>query len=733
MKRPLTVLACLLTTAALPGAARADVFGPIGLASQSAVPGAPHNQQADLANDPAISGDGRYVAFDGAYAGKKGVFRRDLATGEVQTVAEGDATLPSISEDGRYVSFTTTARLDEENDPNAAPDVYVRDMDDPDPAACRAGRDETTEPCAYTLASAVDGAATGLTYEYGENRAFEETHYGSVAAGRSAITANGKKVAFVTTARSDLLPAAPPALPQTPQTPALEVAVRDLGTETTELVSVEYDPQTGLPAIDERTGQDKPAPEATPGTGAVYPGHREQAFPRPSQGASISADGSAVAWMGQEVARQTPSLAGEREPFNDLYIEPLWRRIADGPSAVTRHVTGGADPISPACLASAETKLISPPTLADPCQGPFEAVGGEGDREAGIWTPNSSQSNYLPRLSADGSTIAFLSNAREIKTGEEFGKTLLASNDLYVADMAGGITLVQALRRLSEISSGNLSDTARIAPIVDFAVSPDGSQVAFTTQRTVFALGSPAYVSPAAASVGMDELFDVDLANDTLTRVTHGYQGEAEPSEHASGAGIAATSPSFSRDGDTLAFASEASNLAYGDGNGEDDAFTVSRAEFTAQPTPTYISPPPANPTIEPEWALGVTIRSRPNGTVLLEASLPGAGALQVSATSILTSHAASRTGRRAQRIARTVAAAHAGSSTGGLAQLTLRLAPAYLKLAATRSGLPATVHLTFTASGHQALHETIRVTFHIRSRTARHRRAAAKRSARSR
>ena len=84
------------------------------------------SQQALYAHDPAISGDGRYVAFDGYFGGRTGVWRRNLGTGEVQPVAVGftvpgseaceqaacDAELPSISANGQLISFTTTADLD---------------------------------------------------------------------------------------------------------------------------------------------------------------------------------------------------------------------------------------------------------------------------------------------------------------------------------------------------------------------------------------------------------------------------------------------------------------------------------------------------------------------------------------------------------------------------------------------------------------------------------------------
>ena len=109
--------------------ARADVYEAIRLVSVN------ESEQADRAEHPAISLDGRYVAFDGSFGGVSGVWRKDLASGAVQAVAVGaehtpigESKLPSLSADGRYVSFTTTARLDEQNDTNNGPDVYERDM-----------------------------------------------------------------------------------------------------------------------------------------------------------------------------------------------------------------------------------------------------------------------------------------------------------------------------------------------------------------------------------------------------------------------------------------------------------------------------------------------------------------------------------------------------------------------------------------------------------------------------
>jgi hypothetical protein len=728
------VLTAVLATASTPAAA--DVFGPISLVSESAPPAVPADaaQQVLYAHDPAISGDGRYVAFDGSFGGKTGVFRREVATGAVEPVAvgtpdtpAGSAELPSISETGRYVSFTTTAALTPE-DKNTAPEVYVRDME-PLPG----------EP-QYTLASAitVGGKTQALTYKYSgepgtEQLEFEEGHYGSLASGRSALSANGQEVAFVTTAISNL------ANPAKANTPALQVAVRNLATHETQLVSVAYDQATGRPAVDPATGRQEPVSGEEGGLayGAVYaPDLAAAAFELPRTyslqspvGASISADGSTVAWMGQDISRQARVLSEEVLPAQ--YSEPLWRRIADGPEAPTRRITGGSDPADPACAASGETTLAGSASPTNPCQGPFETEA------PGVWTGGTG--NPVPQLSADGSTVAFLANAPP--TAGTFGTDVLSLNsDLYVVDMAEGLTRTEALRPLTELAGGNSQEPATNAPIVDLAISPDASQVAFTTQRTVFPLGSPAYVTAPAASPGMVELFDVDLADDTLTRVTHGFTGSAAEAPHGTEvpgqdpylSSDGALSPSFSDDGDTLAFSSTAANLVYGDGNTPaqpgssefdgSDAFVVSRIVFGATPTPQLISSAPASQPPTPAWSLGVSAFSRANGTVVLEIQTPGAGTLLAGARAAVRVQMKGRSRAKRSsahgRIAsvtvanRTVATADTHTHASGLVVMTLTLTKPYRALAGAHGGLSAVADLVFSAPGHPTLHQGMAVTF---------------------
>jgi Tol biopolymer transport system component len=714
MRRVLAAAATALCLGLATGA-RADVYEAISLVSVN------ESEQADRAEHPALSLSGRYVAFDGSFGGVSGVWRKELPNGPVEAVAvgaentaSGESKLPSISADGRYVSFTTTERLDEKNDSNNGPDVYVRDMDMPAGGPCPAQRNEETEPCPFKLASAVDGSAQGLSYKYGSQS--EESAVGALAAGRSALSADGRYVAFVTTAVSNLAGA---------ETPPLQVAVRDLQQQRTYLVSAKYDAATGREEVNPETQRDVPVPTAEGGkVGAAFDGGSIPRFQflEPDAGASISADGTTVTWLAQQVAQQAPTLPEGDTADEAVHAEPLWRRWQEGPLAPVRRVTGGSDPLNPACEADEHKALAVPPSLSDPCQGPF-APNGNGT--TGIEA--LSGSDHLPRLSADGNTVAFLASAPLVESGE-FGATGNFSDDLYVVNMRDpGLSRVAALTRLTETAAGGARDFGRVEPIEDIGVSPDGTQIAFASKRTVFPLGAPAYVSaPLAAPAeesGPQEIYDVDLANDTLTRVTHGFDGGPTELVHVPERGFAG-SPSFSANGDTLAFSSVAPNLVYGDGNQASDVFVVDRRIFATSSVLQYISAAPGGPPTQPAWLLAVRAHSRRDGSVLLEVFVPGAGQLRAAAQSAVlvalapAAHGSRRHARRAHvrtRTAvemRTVAAAGRASAGEELLSVGLVLLPRYRSLAQRRGGQSATLSLQFSAPGHALVRGSISVTF---------------------
>jgi hypothetical protein len=745
MRRGRRLLALtVVLSCALASQARADVFGSFSLVSGDPI------QQASYAHDPVISADGRFVAFDGPVGGVNGVWRRELATGKLDEVAGGDALLPSISADGRHVSFTTNqggqlaaftdGRQHLEAQVGDSPNVYVRDMS---VGAQQAG--------AFQIVSARSGSNEPLRYV-----SSAQEGYGAVAAGRSAMSADGTKVAFVTTAVSNLTSYPVLELEEiekgetpVPRTPALQVAVRDLQTGLTQLVSVRRDPATGTPALSPENGEPEPVPthvEAgiygavdAEGQGVlpvfraeIRPYHRTDGI-----GASISADGSTVVWMGQQLGEQVASLPGEPPAYN--WTEPLWRRIADGAQAPTRKVTGGSDPESPACQASGEQHLPPSPVAGDPCQGPFETrhTNETNGADAGVWTGDP-EDDSVPKLSADGYTVAFLARAPPVGFAGEEG----AHSDVFVADMRPGLTRAQALRPLTRFASLDKEDLATNAAITDVAISPNASaaghvgQVAFTTMRTVFPLGSPSYVSTHAAAPGLNELYDVDLGNDTLTRVTVGYEGgpASHPFEEGKndvqdpytkfGLDDGALAPSFDTEGDTLAFSATASNLVFGDNNTppggvlglEDgaDVFLVHRVTFASSAPEQSISPLPANPSIAVPWKLGVTAQSLRNGRVRLFLELPGPGTVRVSAAgSVPVRPARARGSAHRAAVVRTLAtAAGANTTPSGLHTIDLTLAPRYRALALRKGGVAASTLVTFTASGHPRLQSRLHVRF---------------------
>src|SRR6201999_4174946 len=174
-------------------------------------------------------------------------------------------------------------------------------------------------------------------------------------------------------------------------------------------------------------------------------------------------------------------------------------------------------------------------------------------------------------------------------------------------------------------------------PIRQCAISPNGTDIAFTTLRQSFPLSPPTLVTPRPVALPVAvELYQIDLDGQTIERVTPGpgtglsavpqnatesglsntLQGEAE---------IGASGPSYSADGHLLAFASTAYNLVAGDGNAElsegspkagtgSDVFTVETPPPSAV-VPSTISATPAAISVVPTWRLTVNALSRAHGS----------------------------------------------------------------------------------------------------------------------
>jgi hypothetical protein len=502
-----------------------------------------------------------------------------------------------------------------------------------------------------------------------------------VAAGRVALSADGRSVAFLTTAPSDLTTADP----KKTETPAGQVAVRRLGTDETILITEPMD-----------------------GSGPVLGGGADPN----SEGAAISGDGSTVAWVGRHLPEQVPMLSDEEAAVRALeektsrenpeefeYHEPLWRRVptATERDPATRRVVGGGDPLAVGCPAGG--------TLSDPaCQGPFPNLASER-----LFTISIQQSEgrgwgiATPQLDRDGDTVAFVANPDEV-------------DDLFVANMAPGLSRRQAVRRLTQwvnpipgalVLEGRLREpqfAPMVSSIIGAAISPDGNRIAFTTARQVFPLAPPTLVTPLPPGANLTpELFQVDLHAETLERLLPGDGKQA----WEGGPGELET-PSYSEDGLFIAFASRATNLVEGDTNEASDVFVVESPPSSPIES-SSISRHPSQISLLAAWRMTASASSLRDGRVRVVVGLPGAGTVRVKAKA--------RLGRLLKR--RRVTSGHRQAQAAGVVRLNLRLPRKLRPLAHRKGGLNAAVDVAFAGPGGKPLSAALQVRFVVHGKKA--------------
>jgi hypothetical protein len=298
--------------------------------------------------------------------------------------------------------------------------------------------------------------------------------------------------------------------------------------------------------------------------------------------------------------------------------------------------------------------------------------------------------------------------------------------------MAPGLSRSQALTRLTQWASYNFGNFSLAGAIESIAISPEGDRVAFVSRRTVFPYSPPALITPQLTEVGYQQLYVADIADGTLQLASSGYDGQP--------ANKNVVAPSFSANNGPIAFASAATNLVYGAfSDTGSEVFTTTEVKPPATRGVQNISPAPANPKITPEWRISATARSAPDGSVLVDVTVPGAGSLRASARAGVPStlgaarRAGKRTGRRrpaahaarARRrgshkrtrgrgsvVTRTLASASSASQGAGVVELTLRPAASYRSLIARIHGLYANLTVSFATAGVRTLTETLPVDF---------------------
>ena len=369
---------------------------------------------------PAISADGRYVAFGSLSTlvsddtnGFYDIYVHDRQTGATSRVSvsstgiEGDSIsqYPSISADGRYVAFESRATNLVDDDTNGEADIFIHDR-------------QTGDTTRVSVAS-------------------NETQ-GNNSSNKPAISGDGRYVAFDSVA-SNLVPG-----------------------DTNEITG-----GSDIFVHDQQIGQTTRVSVASDGTQGDYG----------SNGPAISADGSYVAF-----SSSATNLVDGGDFTGDIYVHNTQTGQTSLVSAASDGTKGNSNSFNPAISAdgsivvffSNASNLVPDDTnfLGDiflhnrttslTTRVSVASDGTQGDENAGVFTSISTYGRY----------VAFTSLATNLVSIDTNGK-----RDVFVHDTQTGQTT-----RVSVASDGTQADWS--AGDWGFDISADGRYVTFDSQAT---------------------------------------------------------------------------------------------------------------------------------------------------------------------------------------------------------------------------------------------------------
>ena len=351
---------------------------------------------------PAISGDGRFVAFysdaTNLVAGDtnraRDVFVHDRQTGETTRVsvgpdgaeANGDSFAPAISGDGRYVVFSSSASNLVPGDTNRADDIFLRDR----------------------VANTTTRISIGLGGTWANG--------GSYA---SAVSGDGKVVAYTSDATN---------LVSGDANGVRDVFVYDRAAGTTTLSSVSTD------------GKQTDAPSATP---------------------ALDADGRIVAFS----SFADNLIVGDENETSDVFVHDRQTGATTRVSVYNGGFEADGDSFRPALSADGRLVAYDSDSFNlawyDPDEG-FDVY--VYDRQADVVTPASvddagnlgNDTSMRPSISSDGRYVAYYTDATDLVPGDQNG-----ASDVVLYDRQSG-----AATRLSVANSGEEADGDSLRPAI---------------------------------------------------------------------------------------------------------------------------------------------------------------------------------------------------------------------------------------------------------------------------
>lgn len=169
-------------------------------------------------------------------------------------------------------------------------------------------------------------------------------------------------------------------------------------------------------------------------------------------------------------------------------------------------------------------------------------------------TDSGNARSTVARLSADGTTVAFMSGATDL------GPTAIRGG-IYVRDLAAGTT------ELATVDAAGTDSSA--GSLYDFRISADGTKVLWPTDADDLGPTDhdrPPYAPEPARDADDTDVYVRDLVAGTTSLVSANAAGTDSGDARTDGA-------SFGPGGDTVVFESGASDLVPGDTNGRVDAF----------------------------------------------------------------------------------------------------------------------------------------------------------------